>query len=180
MQSAGDGRQIAPEPRAHRERALSGRHGQRGRRTRCGMRLCARISRRRLQQRSLRCRRRHVTAGRNESLGRRGRDGRYVPRRAQRERTVGALRAAKELRAGRGGQHRKPNAGRQNELAPPAGPRPPDAHRPRFSTEIAANSSHWRAVWHHCRGCARRNRPPTPPARIAAIRRRNTSRLRAD
>jgi hypothetical protein len=129
-----------------------------------------------LQQRSLRCGRRHIAAGRNESLGRR--DGRYVPRGAQRERTVGALRAAKELRAGRGGQHRERNGGRQNELAPPAGPRPPDAHKPRFSTAIAANSSHWRAVWHHCRRCARRSRPHIPPTQIAAIRRRNTSHRR--
>ena len=52
---------------------------------------------------------------------------------------------------------------------------PPDAHRLRFSAAIAANSSHWRAVCHHCGPCARRNRGPSAAQVAAAFRRRKSS-----
>ena len=123
MQSAIDGGQIVAEPRADREHALSSRHAGRGRRD---MSLRTRVggSRQRWQQRSFR---RHVAARRNETLGRGGRDRRHVSWWTQRE-VVGALGAAEELRVGSRGQRREPNAGGQNELAPPAEPRPPNPH----------------------------------------------------
>src|SRR5262249_20146151 len=94
-----------------------------------------------------------------------GRSGWDVQRRARREETMGAT---EELRAGRRGQHREPYAGGHNELAPPTGPRAPDAHGPRFSAAIAANSSQWQGVWHHCGPCARRSRG-RPAAQVAAV-----------
>src|SRR5262249_19815401 len=88
MQSAVDRRQIAAEARTDRERAVSGREGWRGERTRRGMSLYGSIrrARQRLQHRSFgRCRRRQMAARRNEALRRAWRNRWDVQRRARRE-----------------------------------------------------------------------------------------------